>query len=269
MTNYNERIKQVSQKIKRAKQHIAELKNQLCAFIDNDPYKVGAKQDSSTGKLIYYITNIEPIPDDLALIAGDAIQNLMSSLDHLAYQLVCSDTEDNPPNPRWIYFPIADDFSKYEAKKSGKMKGASQETFDKIDLLKPYKEGNDLLWNLYRLNNIEKHRLLFTVGSQAAGLNIGQLMTNHVREIFPAESVAALESMNLFVRPANNGFPLSEGFVLYVGGVDEKPNPKQQFRFEVVLDESGIVDGKPLLEILNQFVEVVENVFDSLKVRLE
>lgn len=84
----------------------------------------------------------------------------MSALDHLAYQLVCSDTGDNPPNPNWIYFPISDDASKYRQKKSGKIAGAAQATFDAIDGLKPYKGGNDLIWKLYRLNNIEKHRLL-------------------------------------------------------------------------------------------------------------
>jgi hypothetical protein len=57
---------------------------------------------------VYYVLSVEPTPESLALIAGDAIQNLMSALDHLAFQMVCNDTEDNPPNPSWIYFPIAD-----------------------------------------------------------------------------------------------------------------------------------------------------------------
>jgi hypothetical protein len=127
------------------------------------------------------------------LIAGDAIQNLMSTLDHLAYQIVCSDTADNPPKPDRIYFPISDDAAKYERIKRGKIEGARQETFDAIDTLKPYKGGNDLLWSLHKLNNIEKHRLLLTVGSQAAGVNIGQLMAGHLGVTFP-EAVAALET---------------------------------------------------------------------------
>src|SRR5215467_5532663 len=31
-----------------------------------------------------------------------------------------------------------------------------------MDALKPYKGGNDVLWHLSRLNNIDKHRLLIT-----------------------------------------------------------------------------------------------------------
>ena len=268
MPTLDERLKHITLKIKRAKEHVVDLERQLRAFLESNPYKVGARQDPETRKLIYYVTSAEPVPDCLPLVAGDAIQNLMSALDHLAYQIVCSDTGDNPPNPNWIYFPIADDAVKYEAKKHGKIEGARQETFDVIDALKPYKGGNDLLWALYRLNNIEKHRLLLTVGSQAAGINLGQLMANYLGGAFPAEAVTALESMNVFLNPADKGFPLSPGFELYIGAVDEKPNPKQQFRFNVVLSESGIIDGKPLLETVNQFMALVESIVTALTPRL-
>ncbi len=183
MTNNDQRLRQITLKIKRAKEHVSDLERHVRAFMEINPYKVGTKRDPQTRKLIYYIISAEPVPDCLALIAGDAIQNLMSSLDYLAYQLVCSDSRGIPPNPRWIYFPIADDASKYEAKKQGKLKGVRQETFDAIDALKPYKGGNALLWVLYRLNNIEKHRLLLTVGSQHSGINIGQVMAQFSRDI--------------------------------------------------------------------------------------
>jgi hypothetical protein len=213
--------------------------------------------------------SVEPVPDVIPLVAGDAIQNLMSALDHLAYQIVCNDTKDNPPNPNWIYFPIADDFEKYEAKKRGKMQGADQKTFDAIDALKPYKGGNDTLWSLYRLNNIEKHRLLLTVGSHAAGINLGHLMTHQFKDTFPPDAIEAFETMNIYLDPADKGFPLRAGFELYMGAPDEQPNPKQQFRFEVVLNESGIVDGKPILETINEFVLQVESTITILTFRLK
>jgi hypothetical protein len=265
----DERLKHVSLKVKRAKEHVTDLQRELRAFLESGPYTVGAKHDPETRKLIYYVTSADPIPDCLPLIAGDAIQNLMSALDHLAYQMVCTDTGDNPPNPNWIYFPVADDAAKYEAKKRGRMEGARQETFDAIDALKPYKGGNDLLWVLYRLNNIEKHRLLLTVGSQAAGINLGQLMAGHLGGTFSAEAVAAFESMNVFLNPADKGFPLKAGFELYIGAADEKPNPKQQFRFDVALSEPGIIDGKPLLETVNHFTALVDSIVTALTPRLK
>jgi hypothetical protein len=265
MPTVEERLQHVTLKVKRAKEHVASLERELHAFIESGPYKVAHSRDPNTRQLIYYVEEAEPVPECLPLIAGDAIQNLMSALDHLAYQIVCNDTGDNPPNPNWIYFPIANDDVSYEAKKRGKMDGARQETFDAIDSLKPYKGGNDLLWVLYRLNNIEKHRLLLTVGSQAAGINLGQLMAGiPISSTMPAELVAALESMNVFINPADKGFPLTAGFKLYIGAIDQMPNPKQQFRFDVVLNESGIIEGKSLLQTVNQLIALVDSVVISL-----
>jgi hypothetical protein len=259
----------ITSKIKRAKEHVAELERELRAFFDTNPYKVGTKHDPQTRKLIYYVAGADPTPECVPLIAGDAIRNLMSALDHLAYQIVCSDTGDNPPNPRRIYFPIADNATKYEAQKRGKMEGARQETFDAIDVLKPYNGGNDLLWMLYRLNNIEKHRLLLTVGSKAAGVNVAQDMARRAGSLFPPQAIAALESMSLFLIPADSGFPLKEGFELFIGAVDEKPNPKQQFQFDVALSEPGIIEGKSLLQTVQQFTALVEGIVTALRPRLK
>lgn len=35
-----------------------------------------------------YVAGVQPVPDDIKLVVGDAIHNLRSSLDHLAWQLV-------------------------------------------------------------------------------------------------------------------------------------------------------------------------------------
>lgn len=152
MPTPEERLKQIWSKVERAKSHIEELERTVRAFLDTKPYKVGTKRDQS-GKLVYYVTMVEPVPDALALIAGDIIQNLVSALDHLAYQLVCADTKDAPPSPDWIYFPIRDSFEEYETRKRGKMRGANDDTFAALDALKPYKGGTDLLWVLYKLTS--------------------------------------------------------------------------------------------------------------------
>ncbi len=191
----------------------------------------------------------------------------MSALDHLAYQLVCSDTGDNPPNPNWIYFPIADDAAGYESKKRGKMAGASDETLLAIDELTPYRGGNDALWRLYRLNSIEKHRLLLTVGSQAAGIHLGQMMAPHLRSTFSPEAVAAFEAMNVFLIPDDKG-PVRPGFELYIAAPDEEPNPKLQFRFTVVLAETGIVEWVPVGQAVDDLAAAVESVVTALIPRL-
>jgi hypothetical protein len=269
MPSIAERLIHVTLKIKRAKEHFAELERQIRAFIATNPYRVACKVDLGTRKPTYYVDSVAPTPQCLPLIAGDVIQNLMSALDHLAYQLVCSDTGDKPPNANWIYFPIQDDATKYESKKRRKIEGATQETIDAIDALKPYKGGNDLLWMLYRLNNVEKHRLLLTVGSYAAGVNIaqsiGRIMPTDGQFAFMKE---ALGKMTMFINPADNGFPLKPGFELYIGAADEIPDPNQQFRFDIALSEPGIVESKSLLNTLQQLTTLVEEIVADLSPRL-
>ena len=167
----------------------------------------------------------------------------MSALDHLAYQLVCAATNDAPPKPGPIYFPIRNTFDEYEAQKGRKVQGAHPDTIIAIDALKPYKGGNDLLWSMFSLNNIEKHRLLFTVGSQAGGIHLGQMLSD--KHSFPPEASALFKSMNLWLRPADRGFPLKAGFELFTDLPNAEVNPNLEFRFEIALNEPGIVEGKP------------------------
>jgi hypothetical protein len=264
MTTAIDRIRHVSLKIERAKVHAAALRDAVRQFFDKMPYKVGAKREPVTGKLVYYIVEAQPAPDELSLLAGDTIQNLATALDHLAYQLVCNDTSDAPPNPRRIYFPIADDQATYDASKVGKLAGAAPRTIAHIDAVRPYRGGNDALWRLSRLNNIEKHRLLFTVGSRAAGIHLGQLMSNLVGGSMPTGAAEAFAKIEIYINPADKGFPLQPGFELYIGQVDEVPDPKQQFRFQLALDEPGVAEGSPLIETLDELISAVDVVTKDL-----
>lgn len=89
------------------------------------------------------------IPFDTIAASGDIIQNLRSSLDHLAYQLVMVGTDDvGPKNVRRIQFPIAEDFAAYETRKAVQVEGMRDDAKCAIDAAKPYKGGNDNLWHI-------------------------------------------------------------------------------------------------------------------------
>ena len=263
MTHFAERIRHVDLKFRRAGEHASALGVAMQAFLDTKPFQIAVRRDPETRRLTYYVSAVQPVPDAIPLITGDVLQNLMSALDHLAYQLVCKDTNDNPPNPNWIYFPIADDQTKYDAKKHGKMQGASAATFSAIDAL-AYEGGDDQIWRLYRLNNIEKHRVLLTVGAQAAGIHLGQMLMPHISAAMGPEAAALLENMTHYLMPADTGFPLKLGFHLYTTAPDEEPNAKLEFRFTVVLNEPGISDGLPVMDAVKQLGEQVQHVVQTL-----
>jgi hypothetical protein len=70
--------------------------------------------------------------------------------------------------------------------------------------------------------------------------------------------------MDHFLMPADKGFPLIPGFELYIGGPDEPINPSLKFRFEIVLNESVIAEGKPLLAVIRDITRRVEAVVTEL-----
>ena len=73
-----------------------------------------------------------------------------------------------------------------------------------------------------------------------------------------------MEGMNLYLNPADKGFPLQQGFELYIGQVDEQPNPKQQFRFELVFNEFGVAESLNVVETVSALVAEVETVVSRL-----
>src|SRR4051812_42882611 len=101
-------------RIERAKKHIVDLNTAIVAFNATGPYEVGAKRDPDTRKPIYYVKEVKPTPAEFSLIAGDAIQNLRSSLDHLAWLLVKANGGTPGDSTQ---FPIYKDLKKYESQK--------------------------------------------------------------------------------------------------------------------------------------------------------
>ena len=261
----DERLAHIRPKVERAKFHISDLQREVRRFLDTNPYKITIKRDPESRKPIYYVSNVEQAPGSIALIAGDAIQNLMSALDHLAYQLVCVSTNDIPPRPNRIYFPFADSPTEYETIKTRKIEGARQDIFDAIDLIKPYKGGNDLLWSLCRLNNIEKHRLLLTVGSRSPAMNFGQFMQKHIAKMWPETTFPVTD---LFFREEDGEFPIKAGLELFIDAPDAEFDEKLQFRFDIAISEPQILEAQSLIETLNQMANLVEGIIATLEPKL-
>jgi len=166
MPSLEERLSHILPKLNRADKHLGDLDKAIKEFHATDPYASIIERDPKTGECFQRMTKVEPIPTDVRLIAGDAIQNLMSALDHLAYQLAVVSGGGKAANPEWVYFPVGKDAPDYQAKREGKIKGCRQDILDELDLIQPHKGGHgEGIFTLQQLNNIEKHRLIFAVGA--------------------------------------------------------------------------------------------------------
>lgn len=114
---------------------------------------------------------------------GDIVHNLRSSLDHLACAMVL---EGGGKVTNSIYFPLAESEAAFEKRiVNGCLLGARASDINVVRQLKPYRGGADRLFQLHRLDNIDKHRRILVVppnmlvmsfpfgADQRGGLGIG------------------------------------------------------------------------------------------------
>ncbi len=163
-----DRIFSARAKIYRAKKHIDDLKLELTAFRELNPYRAHFYDDPNTGDRIGELQVIEELPIRVHAVIGDAIHNLRSALDHLAGEL-CVASGGTPDNgtafPIWENVPLV---SEIDAEITRKIPSASVEVTDGIKELQPYKGGKgDILWRLHMLDIIDKHRVLIAAAAAA------------------------------------------------------------------------------------------------------
>lgn len=264
-----ERLALVQLKIERAKKHVIELDGEISAFFSTRPYEVRAKRNLDTRQLVYYLHRVADTPRNFAVIAGDVIHNLRSALDHLAQQLYIVGSGGNTAGAH-IYFPIGNSAREYEKIVPEKIKGLRKDAVDVFGSIEPYKggKGHDL-WVLNRLANTDKHRLLVTVISQFGGVNVGSFMWRSLQEAFSKVSPGkAVPKFDLYLNESNQP-PLKAGYELFIDAPDTEVKEDMDFRFVVAIHEPGIVEGKPISELLKHLADLVDNTVSLFKLCLE
>src|SRR5260370_21429469 len=149
-------------KVERAKKHLIDLEGEIAAHRGKYLSVVIGPGSKGFAQMSENPVALPVLPWSAVASAGDVVHNLRSALDHLAHQLVLVGTPGKEQTRR-IEFPSARDLATYENTKGAKVVGMRQEAIEAIDALQPYKGGNDGLWRIHELDNIDKHRGLFTV----------------------------------------------------------------------------------------------------------
>lgn len=231
-------------KVERANKHIADLVDLIERFRDSNPYSIVGECDVQTREVVGRAReNGDPFPEACAsLIAGDAIHNLRSALDLLYCAFVVANGKTITKKDS---FPIAgseNEFKRFHAKVKRRI---ATEPATLIKDLKPYKGGNDGFWRLHRLDITDKHRLLLTAAAQV----------QHVEWRVSMPAPDPEEPVKVFGMKV--GYTPTVKRRIYDGAevfrVATEPDQEIQFRFEVSLDEPGIVESEPLIPLLNQF----------------
>lgn len=191
-TGYPPELEGIRLKIARAKTHIDNLNRSMRRFMDSNPYGIEVEQYTETMyRSVLRIYKGPPL--NWSLTAGDAIHNLRSALDHLAWQLALKTT--NEPF-RYTAFPISDAAERFS--ESPALKDIFRPAIPVIEGLQPYHAAdsprNRGLRFIADVDNVDKHRLVIPIFATTSigtpkglpiGFNIslGRLTDGHVLAI--------------------------------------------------------------------------------------
>ena len=262
----NDKLQSARLKVEWAKKHIVDLNRAIRTFFDCNPYQIRADRDPQVGGVDYYVERVDPIPALIPCLAGDAIQNLRSALDHLAYQIFLAGPNPSPRHANNVFFPIVGGAKEYETGKLGIIHSATK---DAIDAIEPYKGGKGhQLWVLNKLNNINRHRLIIAIGSISSTFVYSEDAVRELRPHFEAQGIHGEELLRLMdsvrrhLLELLNPFallPLKAGQKLIGFGRDAEPD-QIRFTFHIAISEPGIIESKSLIEALHQLANLVDGI---------
>jgi hypothetical protein len=253
-------IDRIKLKGERADKHIRDLYIALNAFYASKPYAGIANKDPQTGESIYRLTRVDDVPLPISTIVGDVLQNLRSALDHLLYALVAKAIAPKLPS-KVVMFPIGETPDEYMTLKiKRKIELAGPEAIRRLDAIKPYKGGNDRLWQIHKLNNIDKHRLLLTTASRFAMRRVTLDDRARMALQMPKAFDAGIVDLMRWTNAGGPREPLKVGDVLYTKPSIIKLQKNMQFKLEVAFNEPQIIECEPLLETLYEMLKLVEGI---------
>lgn len=231
-------------KIARAKKHIADLERETGLFFAEPPYSVVIDPDPDEPKReVHKLRFNRSLPDSIADLTVDAVQNLRSALDNVGYGLAVS---AGGVNPRHTAFPFAGSAAEFENNMKGRCKDIPEEIHPLFRAYQPYRGGNDFLWALNEVSVTDKHKLLT--------IALGSLLGNMVGE-------GALVRMP--INPIWDSLKQEIQLATCFAGSAVKYHA--EFALFVVFDEIAIVGGEPILKVLHYFVDIAEDILSRIE----
>jgi hypothetical protein len=253
-----------------------DLDRSIAHFLRRKRYAIVSESSSNGQELVARFRVHEMFLNDWAGLTGDAIHNLRSALEHLAWQIVDANGGSVGRN---IKFPIYRDEADYRSwrtargRRADPFAGVDPRVISAIEAVQPYQRPNGLdptdhpLAVLNSFWNTDKHEILipviFAIGPPLKMVS-GGLMTAPMSWLTRDFEVAEQPTST----PDLPGSRVKDGQVLarFTGRVTG-PNPQIEmetdFAFEVCLD-----DGEVLTDTLINLAAHVVNVVGQLSVLL-
>jgi len=256
MAKFRKNLSDSAIKTERAKEHFRDLQASIATFLETNPHQVIEKDNPQSGQREFYFREVKPIPPEIPLRTGEVLHNLRSALDYMVCALVGS---NHGVESRHTGFPIFMDADEYKLQSVRKIQGMRQEAMDAIHATKPYKcNGTVRLWQLRRLNDRDKHRLIVTTAVAFTATQPHRFSGPVFDHLGGGGGVIT----EMDITPARRIFPLKNGAVFFSQPLHVNVNPK--FTFEIAFDEPEIIQGEPILPTLHELANLVDGITKTL-----
>ena len=235
-------------KIERAKKHISDTEEIVRWVVDPSRYVTIPERNFETGHYGCHI-GLEggKLPHHLPCVVGDAVHNLASTLDFLWNGLIRSAV---PGEHRRTRFPSHEERQGVanEVRKAPIHQAFPQAEALILDKIRPYKDGNFLIWAIHKLDNIDKHRLLISTFA----------VTRFGKFIATMEDGGGMNLSGMTVY--HKGDNLRLGF-----GSPFKLNDDVGITADIMFDEAGLLADQPITETLVNITQAVSKVVQAFR----
>jgi hypothetical protein len=237
-------------KIRRARHHIEDARSQIGAFLARQPYRVQIETDPDPAYQRLTLQSLEPLPDEIPLVVGDAIHNLRSALDHLAGDLV----RLNNKSDKKVSWPTSRDKASLQKRiKETKMNRASDDVLKMIRGLAPYPGGNDGLIALHDMDIVDKHQIIVPISQVPRNafhtfISEGTTITFVFSTDYSTELLTAGDTLHKFLKIPQ----LKEG-------------SERVASFDIAFADFTLFAGEPVSPWLGQVANYVEQVVETLE----
>ena len=264
-------LRGVRAKISRADECANNLSAEINRFLTSDPtpYAISKALQENATEYVFHVELRRQVPDRFAVLAGEVVHHLASSLDHLFAALV---VRAGNTIERHHYFPICTSTEAFRrACEQGAMDDISPAAQRLIESVQPCHTPtprDTILAAVKELNNTDKHRLLLvlaTAGSVGSTISIGRQGTE-IRDINGGlPSIVALGSPEL-VQLTNGRV---EFFRIGLGTPTPQFEAETDFAAQIAFAQCGLAKLVPLTSVLPAMIAGVSHTISLFRAEFD
>jgi len=232
-------------KIARAKEHCADLKRNIQAFQRMRPYEsVVEPHPDQPSHRVHKVKLTQALPTAIADITADMAQNLRNALDNAGYAVAVA---SGRVDLKFTAFPFAGSLAQMRnsLRRSKDIPPQIQSLFCGFQ---PYLGGDDLLWALNEISVADKHKMVVPIGTAIRRIGAAVEGTGYV----------SIPNPHIWDRTKNE-------MVLLTTGSQTDYKYDFNFRVFVAFNEIRVVDGEPVLRVLDTLSSKVEGILLAIE----